>query len=198
MSETGTEFWSGNAQDESNLSLIKGGEQTFPFSLNALKRTDVRKMDSICQGFDGYQPKATPSRTIRSDLRRAQNIEHDTDGSGNIRSCSLSVFLFLFFVCDNPSWSLRWVGGRAESDGLELDVRQTSLAHFTSCVYLKTHIRRYRCWIDPCVNQCATGRRSHVRHCWLGMCFNHLQQWVPVKIHFKFPREVAFLCQKRD
>lgn len=189
MSESGTEFWSGNAQDESNLSLIKAGEQTFPVSLNALKRTDVREMDSICQGFDGYQPKATPSRTIRSALRRAQNIEHDTDGSGNIRSRSLR--LSLSYVIIHPDL---YVGLEAEWwHGAWRTSNITGTFHFL-CVPENTHSPLQM--FDRSL--CATGRRSRVRHCWLGMCFNHLQQWVPVKIHFKFPREVAFLCQKRD
>lgn len=150
-------------------------------------------MDSICQGFDGYQPKATPSRTIRSAVRRAQNIEHDTDGSGNIRSCSrrvaLSVSFALWYVKIYPDLHV----------GLEAELRV--MAWSLMCV---KHHRLLsvpeRSWFLTGFRTNALQEEGHVWGIvgWEVLYLNHLQQWDPGKIHFMFPREAPFLCQKKD
>lgn len=79
-------------------------------------------------------------------------------------SPSRSVCLFRSLVRDNPSWSSCRGGGRAESDGPNLDVRQTSQAPLGSWTSLNTFIDVP----NRLLKKSTTGGRSRVRHCWLG------------------------------
>lgn len=52
-------------------------------------------------------------------------------------------------------------------------------------------------WTESCsLSRSATGGRSRGRHCWPGMCLNHLQQWVPEQNPLHVPPGSRFSLPK--